>query len=73
MMSDLCKSILINTMNNRLNDDKNYNDKKIKKVENVVKTINDIEFEIALINKRNELLKKNNSINNIINDIYIRY
>jgi len=39
MMSDLCKSILINTMNNRLNDDKNYNDKKIKKVENVVKTI----------------------------------
>lgn len=73
MMSDLCKSILINTMNNRLNDDKKYNDKKIKKVENVVKTINDIEFEIALINKRNELLKKNNSINNIINDIYIRY
>jgi hypothetical protein len=73
MMSDLCKSILINTMNNRLYDDKNYNDKKIKKVENVVKTINDIEFEIALINKRNELLKKNNSINNIINDIYIRY
>ena len=73
MMSDLCKSILINTMNNRLNYDKKYNDKKIKKVENVVKTINDIEFEIALINKRNELLKKNNSINNIINDIYIRY
>ena len=73
MMSYLCKSILINTMNNRLNDDKKYNDKKIKKVENVVKTINDIEFEIALINKRNELLKKNNSINNIINDIYIRY
>ena len=73
MMSDLCKSILINTMSNRLYDDKNYNEKKIKKVENVVLKINDVEFEIALINKRNELLKKNNSINNIINDIYIRY
>lgn len=72
-MSDLCKSILINTMSNRLYDDKNYNEKKIKKVENVVLKINDVEFEIALINKRNELLKKNNSINNIINDIYIRY
>lgn len=73
IISQLCKNILLNNQYNHLENIIDNNRCIIKNINNYIMRINDDEYETILLNKIIKIKKYNKKIQNIIDDMYIKY